>query len=145
MAAFSSIVSEVYNLTNRPDLVAETETAVKAATLKAHASDFYPKDLFESGVIFDTAAYFQSLGYKQLLPRWRSLEYLRKYDAVGMVAGDFLKVITPEQTLDSYSINKENVVYLAGDMLEIRSNTQLQYILLGCYLHPDVTVDGYTS
>ena len=47
---FDELVAEVYLLTARGDLTAETQSAVKAATLKAHKSDFFSKDIFETGV-----------------------------------------------------------------------------------------------
>ena len=34
MATFSDLTSDVMTITNRPDLIAETKLAVKAATLK---------------------------------------------------------------------------------------------------------------
>lgn len=145
MASLANLITSVYTITNRPDLVAETKLAVKFATLAAHQSGYYDKDLFESGVVFDAAAYYQSLQYRLLLPRWRSLKFIRKYSFPDMLAGDFLKLITPDNSLDSYGINKEDVMYLAGESLEIRSSTQLRYVLLGCYLLPDVTDDGYNS
>ena len=56
MTVFSDLLSDVYAVTNRPDLVADTKLAVRTATLKAHRSDFYPKDLFETGLTFSTPA-----------------------------------------------------------------------------------------
>ena len=43
----AELIAEVYLLTNRPDRVAMTTSAVKAATLKAHKSDFFSKDIHE--------------------------------------------------------------------------------------------------
>lgn len=144
MATFASLLADVITVTKRPDLVDQTTLAVKAATLKAHHSDFYPKDLFESGVQFTTSDYLQSLEYKALIPRYRALKYIRKTD-IDEALGPFLTVITPEQSLDSYGVNKEDVVYLAGSVLNIKSSTNLQYIILGCYLHPDVTALTWNS
>lgn len=147
MTTLTALCSDVYALTNRPDLVSETVLAVRAATLKAHQSDYFPKDLFETAIKFEEEKYLQSLEYKAVIPRWRSLSYLRKYNPTELdnAKGEFLTVLTPGEVLDNYGINRENVVYLAGSMLEIRSSDLLQYVLLGCYVHPDVTVEGYSS
>lgn len=139
----TSLVNDVYSLTNRPDLVGETVLAVRNATLKAHNTDFYYKDLFETGIVFDFAQAQQSLEYKQLIPRWRALKYIRKY--VAEAPGTFLETVTPDNLLDSYSRHKENVCYVAGTELQIRSNTAEKYYLIGCYLFPDITVDNYDS
>lgn len=147
MTTLASLIADVYTLTNRPDLVGETALAVRAATLKAHTSDYYYKDIFETGVMFDVSARQQSLEYKTLVPRWRALKYLRKFDNSSDPGcpGDFLDVITPEQILDSYSINRENVCYVAGLELQIRSRDAYQYYLLGCYVFPNVVTETYSS
>jgi len=142
-ATLTSLVNDVYTLTNRPDLVGETVLAVRNATLKAHNTDYYYKDLFETGIQFDFAQAQQTFEYKDLIPRWRALKYLRKY--FNDSPADFLTIITPDQILDSYSVNRENVCYVAGTELQIRSNCDIQYLLLGCYIYPDVTVDNYDS
>ena len=147
MATFAELVADVKILTNRPDLDSEIKLAVKAATLKAHHTDFYPKDLFETGISWSPIGYTQSLDYRTLIPRWRSLKYLRKLDSTGLIAGAFFTVITPDQSLvqDEYYIDKTDVCYLGGSNLEIKSSTQETYMMLGCYIHPDITESGYTS
>lgn len=147
MATFAELVADVYILTNRPDLINETKLAVKAATLKAHQMDFFYKDLFETGISWSPVAYQQSLDYRTIVPRWRSLKYLRKYDnsTTPGTPGDFFTILTPEQVLDSYHINKEDVCYGAGEMIEIRSSTEDDYMLLSCYLNPDISELTYNS
>lgn len=146
MADFNSLVSDVYTLTNRPDLVNETAIAVRSATLAAHNSDFYSKDLFETGIAFPTAEYEQYLDYRNVVTNYRSLKYLRKYDAVGETAGDFLEVITPEKILDDYGIVRTDVCYGAGSVIQIKSSTEEQYYLFGCYVHPIIaTAATYSS
>lgn len=137
---------EVYTLTNRPDLVNETLTAIRSATLKLHQSDYYFKDLEEVGVSFLTSDYVQQLDYRSLFPFWRSLNYVRKTDSVGTGTDKFLAVVTtPEAILDSYGINKQDVCYVAGRYLNIKSSTSLQYIMVGYYKNPNITEAGYDS
>lgn len=147
MTTLASLTADVITLTNRPDLAGVTALAIKGATLKAHGSDYYYKDLLETGLQFDLSLTQQSLEYKTLLPRWRALKYLRKFDysVPPGCPGKFLDILTPENILDSYGINREDVCYVAGLELQIRSREACQYFLLGCYVHPDVTTDGYSS
>lgn len=144
MPSLSSLADDVYTLTNRPDLEGETTLAIKNATLKAHRSDFFYKDLFETGIQFDFEQTQQTLDYKLLIPRWRAAKYLRFTD-LNNCQGPFIDIITPDAVLDSYSINKENVAYVAGAEFKIRTCKASQYFLLGCYVFPDVTTDGYDS
>jgi len=143
MASLSSLMSDVYTLTNRDDLVAETKLAVKMATLKMHQLDNFPKDIFETGISWSPIAFIQSLDYKTLIPNWRAFKYLRKYQ--DGLPGEFFTYLSPEESLDRYQVNKENICYTAGTQLEIRSNTEDTYMLLACYTHPIVTDAGYSS
>lgn len=145
MSLFTDIVDQVYTLTNRPDLVAETELAVKQATLKGHQSDYYYRDILETAINFGAASYFQTLGVKGLLPRYRAVKWARKYDAVGEEAGKFFDLVLPEQTLDSYNQNRTDIMYAAGDVLQFRSSTEFQYILFGCYQNPELSSASYNS
>jgi hypothetical protein len=145
----TELITEVYTLTNRPDLVTQTLAAVRSATLKAHHSDYYYKDLYETGISFTTAEYLQQFDVRGLLPRWRALKYLRKYDVSSSspntgVAGALFEIITPEMVVDTYKVNRENVCYMAGDILQIRSNTKIAHALLGCYLTPSIGTTAET-
>lgn len=145
MAALTELISEVFIITNRPDLSALTEQAVKAATLKAHHSDFYPKDLAETGISFSSPAFYQELEVKSIIPRFRALKYLRKFDPVSNRAGKMFEVLTPGELFDAYGCERTDVIYFAGSSYEIKSSTEFQYCLLGHYLHPIITSEGYSS
>lgn len=142
---FSELCAEVYKLTARPDLVAETESAVKSATLKCHQSDYFYKDIFECTIQFTSSEYVQNLDYRALLPRWRALKYLRKLDILTGTPNTELDIVSPVEVFDSYKIQKSDVCYVAGAFVQINSRTKEQYYILGCYLNPDITSTGYTS
>jgi hypothetical protein len=146
MTALADLINDVYTITKRPNLVAETKLAVKAATLKAHQTDYYYKDISETGVAFPTLDYVQQFDLKDVLPRFRTLKYFRRYDSSGTgAAKEFFEVLTPAQTVNSYGNDKTNIVYVAGTTLNVKSYTQLQYALLGVYEYPDITDTGYSS
>ena len=131
--------NEVILLTSRPDLVDRTLQAVKSATLKMHQREFWRRDLKEVGIQFDLADYLQSFDIYEFIPKFRSIAYLRKYNA------DLLKVIEPEQVFDYSGSERTNVCYLAGNILQIKSSDPATYFLLGYYAHPDVTTEGWDS
>ena len=141
----TELIAEVYTITNRPDLVGQTLTAVRSATLKLHQSDYYYKDLRETGVSFVSALYVQQLEYRPLFPKWRALKYVRKTDVAGTDTGAFLELVVPENVLDIYKQNRNDICYVAGEVIQIRSSTQVQYIILGRYDNPDITQAGYDS
>ena len=141
----AELLAEVYTITGRPDRTAETSLAVRSATLKAHQSDYYYKDIYEVGVDFGTSLAIQDLDYRNILPKWRALKYLRKYDYVNSAPGKELDIILPEQIFDRYSTQKADICYVAGAYIHINSSDAQQYYLLGCYLNPDITDAGYNS
>jgi hypothetical protein len=141
----NELIAEVYTITNRADLVAQTLTAIRSATLKLHQSDYYYKDLREQGIAFLSAQYLQQLEYRTLYPRWRALKYVRKTDSTGQEQGKFFELIVPENVLDDYKLNRTDVCYAAGEIIQIRSSTQVQYCIVGRYDNPDITQSGYSS
>ena len=142
----SDLIQEVYTLTGRSDRVAETISAVKAATLKAHRVDYFYKDVYENGIAFDNPEFYQQLVYRDLIPLWRAFKYIRYYDALGQAAGKFLTLVTPETVLDGvYKDEKQDVIYVAGAVLQLKLSSKQKYFLLGCYLNPNITEAGYNS
>jgi len=142
---FTELLTEVYNITGRADLVDLTKTAVKAATLKAHNTDFYSKDIYETPITFATTSYTHSLDIISLIPNYRALKYMRKYDVATAEAGDFITMITPEEVLDKYNRALTDVCYVAGRVIEIKSATEFNTLLIGCYVNPIVLEASYSS
>ncbi len=142
---FDELVEEVYLITNRRDLSAITETTVRAATIKAHKTDYYSKDIFETGVEFGTAEFRQSLDYISLLSNFRAFKYFKRVEDSTDDIGKEFDILTPDELLDSYGCLKSDVAYVAGRVLEIRSSVSFQFALLGAYVVPIVRVGAYTS
>ena len=147
MSTFTELVTDVMKLTKRPDLVEETKLAVRQATLKAHHSDYYYKDILEISFRFNTPASLQSLDYRALVPRYRSLKYLRRFDASypDAIPFRFLKILDPNEALDQYSYVQSEVAYVAGSYIQLRGSSDLDGMIMGCYIHPDTTEVSYNS
>jgi len=140
--------------------------------LWAHHSDFYYKDLVEIPCVFEALAYLQQVPLS-FFNQFRALKYIRKYypgtgpnnppsqdqspnnlpplygmyydPGANLPDGRFFKIITPDNVLDSYRINKIDVAYVAGQTIQLRSGDYFQYALCGYYSHPIATQNGYTS
>lgn len=142
---FEELVEEVFILTNRRDLVAETESSVKAATLRMHKLDFFSRDIYETGIEFDSPQYRQSLDYITLVSNFRAIKYVRIVQDQNDEDGKLLEIITPDEVLDSYGQNRNDIAYIAGRVLEIRSSTTFTKALFGCYVSPIVRIGAYES
>lgn len=148
---FDEMVAEVVSITKRPDLVERIKSNIRAATLKAHQSDFYFKDMFEIAVQFENPFYLQSFIPTEVAPRFRMAKYIRLWnytegtDPNSGGPGDFLENIQIENSKDSYGYIKTNVFYMAGQALQIRGTGPLNKILFGCYQHPLITPESSYS
>lgn len=142
---FAELLQEAYYLTNRPDLANETKSAIKAATLKLHQTDFYSKDIAEIIVNLGTpAAFIYSFDYLTAISNFRAIKYIRKIDSTG-APSNFFDVVTPEEVIDSYNVERTDICYVAGRVLELRSSTTFSKMILGAYVFPIVTEVGYAS
>lgn len=141
----TELQTEVYAITNRPDLADRTLSAIRAATLKIHQADYFYKDLRETGISFLTSDFLQQFDYRTVFPLWRSLSYLRRTDINYFDNGQIYEVVTPGHVVDDYALNRTNVCYVAGAVLQVRSSEAFQYALLGYYANPDITLAGYSS
>ncbi len=147
---FEQLLEEVYIITNRRDLVAETSSAIRLATLKAHNSDFYSRDIVEIPLKFKEKLFKQSIDLYSLACNYRAAKYFRLTEvcvegAEGVepdVIGPIIEMITPDEILDSYGRNRTNVSYVAGRMLEIRATIDFDSAIFGFYVNPIVTPSG---
>lgn len=142
---FAELLTEVYALTNRPDLVAESKAAIKSATIKAHQSDHYAKDLYETGIQFDESLLRQSLDYPSIITNFRNLNYVRRVTDEFDADGTDFAIVTPAELVNAYGTNRADVAYIAGRVIEFRSSVAFSKILLGCYVTPIVTEEQYSS
>lgn len=144
MASFTSLLNDIYKLTKRSDLVEDTKLALQGATLRVHGRDFYTPDHYETGVVFTSENTLQQLDHTVVIPRFRHPDYIRKSDA-NSTLGSFFNFLTPGQSVNRYNINKENIAYLSGSVINLRSSTSFQYAIVGCWRYPDVTEATYSS
>lgn len=131
--------------------MAQIESAVRAATLKAHNKDFYYRDIVETAIEFsfpkNTIDFEPKLNY----PRFRKPAYVRlwNYDATDAIhfgrPGIKLDVVELGNTLDYFGFDKTNVYYMAGNILQLRACVDISHILFGFYAYPTITADGFQS
>lgn len=141
----TELQAAVIEITNRPDLVAKTLSAVQSATLKVHQAEFFHKDVYETQLDFSALSYEPDFEFRTFIPRWRAGKYFRKYEPSTGTPGDLLEYIDPQNAVDAYNQARTDVWYAAGEVIHIKSSTELRYCLMGCYVHPDITVDAYDS
>lgn len=157
---FSEMLQEVYTKTNRPDLITQSISALRSATLKMHTLDFFDKDIQQGQLVFDAPAYIQNV-YTKSIPRYRKTCFIRKntpllqawqqnpyltppiFNTVNGPVGvqnllGMLRRISADDILDNYNAEKLDVFYQAGSTLWMKTSTALQYALMGWWEFPNV-------
>lgn len=144
-----SIISKVFTLTNRPDLVEETAVHLNTAVKQAHSLNYFSRDLREVVLKYSAPAYLQQVEYLSLFPLFGAVKYIRSYTPAGQgteaTFGQFFSEILPTDSLDNYNRNKQNVFYMAGDTLNIRSSKCETHTVFGYYTHPNLSEDVFDS
>lgn len=149
--------------------------AVAASLRTLHSKDFFKKDIATVRYIFPEANYVLEL-LTDALPRYRNLSYVRKWDpsmdtslnnpssstdaqnsiVPNMYDGggyqvipqslNLLTRIDPSDIFDGYHTEKQDIFYLAGSSIAIRSSTLLEQIQLGYFAYPEIkSADRYAA
>lgn len=149
MATLAALLTDVYSLTNRPDLVAESTLAVKMATLKAHQSDFFFRDIAQLPInlfIAPTPAVFTVP--LTSFTRWRAWSTITKYDPVTADIVDSanaqIEIVPSAMLFDSYQLKRTNIAWNDGVSVNIRfvPDTTLTFpynLLFKWYQNQDIT------
>lgn len=154
MSILAQLISDVSIATARPDLVAtgDIQLAIRRATLKLHSMAFWPRDLAEGVVTFQDASLVnQSINIANNLPRFRAIKYIREMYPNARATDRtvsrerFYEKLEPDFILDEYGINRDNVWYLGGSNINLRSRsisntggtlTSVPAVTVGWYQYP---------
>lgn len=146
---YDSMVADITTLTARPDLEGEIEIALRTATSSAHLSDAYARDYQLTPVQLPNASYQTSLDVPTLFPRMRGLGSIQPLDSnfqpILLPPENKVNIIELGDIYDDYGSVRNNVAYLAGDKLNIRSATNDNGYLVGWFMAPNTRRDYYSS
>jgi len=147
---FDAMVNDVITLTARPDLADETALALRTATNNAHFSDGYPRDLVTQTVQLPNASYQTTLNIPTLFPRFRGLSAIRPLDVNFVPVFAYgeegrINVIELGDIYDDYGAIKNNIAYVAGESLNIRSLTNTYGFLVEWFKAPETMRELYNS
>jgi hypothetical protein len=146
---YDGILEDIFALTARPDLEAETELALRTATVNAHLCDAFPRDLFVSSVQLPNASYMFSMNIPSLFPGLRGLSQIRLLDStmqpVVVSPENEVKIIELGDIYDDYGNLKNQVAYLAGDSVNVRSYYNTYGVLVSWFKSPSLRRAEYNS
>jgi hypothetical protein len=146
---FDSILSDVYALTVRPDLEAETELAVRTATLSAHSSAAYPRDSVLVSIQLPSAVsvFLSAVDIQVSLPRFRGLSSVQLLDSTfAPVSLPEIEIVEMGDIRDPiYHQIRNDIAYVAGTSLNIRSSIPAYGYSVEYFQSPLVRREHYNS
>lgn len=146
---YQEMLDDILALTARPDLEVETELALRTATLNAHLTDAYPRDLQSTPVQLPNASYLTQLNIPTLFPKLRGLSKVQALDvnyAPLIVSQEKqISIIELGDIYDEYGALRNNVAYIGGDSINIRSLVNSSGYLVSWFKMPLVRRVEYNS
>lgn len=136
MSLYTDIQTGVFTWTNRSDLTAETDAAIRQAVRTAHRSGSYWRDLVSLALTGqDTTQSIQTIDLSSVAPSFKQLAYIGptgfelKYTPV-----DIKDLLDPE-----YKVYRTDVCYGMGTNLIIRPNAAVASLTLVYYKFPTLS------
>jgi hypothetical protein len=141
---FGQLCAEVFTITGRPDLLAETQLAVRRATLFLHGFDTWFRDFNEKRIDFAASSYTFSISLRDNFTNFRKFRYIKPFDpATGIPTADIIHC-NADDLWDEFKRAKKDIYYIAGDNVNIRTSCAQTNFIAGYYQLPNVQ-DAYYS
>lgn len=139
MALWDDLITEIYSLTARPDLTAETQIALRNSVRAAHKSGKYWRDLTTVTVGSDatplvTTNSIQTIDLPTYCPNFRQLAYLKSGTQDKQYRG-----IMIDDLIDPDNFYRTDVYYGFGQTIKLRAAYPENSYELAYYQYPVVS------
>lgn len=147
MTTFAKLESLVVAQTRRPEIPAVTQAAIRTATMRAHHTDFFPKDVAVGTITYspNSAIFRDFADVSSTLTRLRSIKSLQGLEAVSMAPVESFEYRELDDVYDAEGNRRPSIYNIIGDTLRIYPQTQTGLVQVYYYQNPSVTEDIYYS
>lgn len=135
VSLYTDIRDGVFLWTNRPNLVNETDAAIRQALRTAHRSGSFYRDLQTVAITGLPQDRIQVIDLATATPNFRNLAYVKPTDVLDA----YYEEATVRDLLDQDGYAKENVFWGVGNNLNIRAVVPVSDITICYYTYPLVT------
>jgi len=150
---YNNLIADVYTLTKRPDLIAETALAIRKATMKAHSADMWKNDISTAIIILPVLPLGSQLSFRYAVdltnvanfPLFRKVSSIDEYNTIPTGQELHFKELDSDRILDNYATEDINYWYQMGKQVNLRANKNLTYLSVDYYQYPNITPALYTS
>jgi hypothetical protein len=148
MTTFNELYDLTVDLTKRPELVAITQSAVRTATLRAHHTDFFRRDLQLAPLTYTVqpeSYYYDFPNISSSLLRLRTIKNVYSITQVGGHQTEQLEYRESDDLYDRDGNPRRYVYTLIGDTLRCYFDIPTGLTQVYYFQNPNVTAGSYTS
>lgn len=159
MATISDLADDVYILTNRPDLVAETKVAIRKAIRKFHGADTFKRDISITRIDMTLQTPLEPNQYRWSLPldlftrfrRFKGVNYpVDKMPPINQIPAPLFDVqvgysldkqfheIAPDNLFDGYGYQRQNYFIVTGNTVTVKSGWYINLLDFAYYQWPEI-------
>lgn len=145
---FAELQTLTVGLTRRPEIPAVTNLAIRTAVLRAHHTDFFPRDLVSaehSYSLVPGSPYVDIVSLSGILPRLRSLNTVRGLDPNTQLEVEELDYRDVDDIYDSDGSQRPSIFNLIGDTLRIYPQWATGRLRISYFRNPDVSEATFNS
>lgn len=147
MTTFAELESLVVEQTRRPEIPAITKAAIRTATMRAHHTDFFPKDVAVGALTYvpNSATYRDFPDLSSLLTRLRSVKTLQGLESATMAPVEAFEFRDVDDVYDADGNRRPSIYNIIGDTLRVYPQTQTGLLQVIYYQNPAIVEANYSS
>lgn len=147
MTTFAELQALVEEQTRRPEIPSITKAAIRTAILRAHHSDFFPKDVAVGTLTYvpDSAIFRDFPNISSSFTRLRSLKTVQGLDSVSMAPVESFEWREADDVYDADGTRRPSIYNVIGDTLRVYPQVQTGLLQAFYYQNPNTSEAFLTS
>jgi hypothetical protein len=148
MTTFAEMEALVIGQTRRPEVAAITQAAIRTATLRAHHTDFFRRDLAIGTLSYtpsSSALYYDFPDLSTLLARLRSIQLMQSVEPGTLAATEQFEYRELQDLYDSDNVLRTSMYTMIGDTLRVYPDSVTGRLDVYYYSNPITASVGYSS
>ena len=148
MTTFAEMETLVVGQTRRPEVTAVTQAAIRTATLRAHHTDFFNRDLATGTLTYTpstSAVFYDFASISTTLLRMRAFQLMQSVDVTTGVPSENLGYRELQDLYDSDNVLRTSMYTMIGDTLRVYPVAATGRMSAYYYKNPVTTEAGYSS
>jgi hypothetical protein len=148
MTTFAEMETLVVGQTRRPEVTAVTQAAIRTATLRAHHTDFFKRDLSTGTLTYtpsSSAIFYDFTDISTTLLRMRAFQLMQSVDAATLIPSENFEYRELQDLYDSDNVLRTSMYTMIGDTLRVYPASATGRLDAYYYRNPVTTEVGYSS